>query len=916
MRPRLCGRLDEFARLTASLDGADAASGSTTLVAGPPGVGKTALLSAVTDAADDRGFRVSRASGARSEAALPFSVAADLLRPMLKDAGHSLEKQQRDALRHALGLGPIGREPSIYEVYVASLDLASVASEERPTLVVVDDWQWVDPASQGMLGFLARRVSAERIAVLLAARDTANGWPDIPEADRVVLGGLDLTACAGMLEQHSFRVAPDVLRHLVEITTGNPLVLLETVRDLSPGQRHGDSRLPDAPTLAPRLRQAWQERVAGLPEATRTALLVLAAWHDVEADTYERSLCAAGIDPAAIQPAVADGLVVKSSAGYDFFHPLVETFVLESTTATSRREVFDLLARCATPDARAWYLAAAATGPSDEVADELEATGRRARARNGFAEASEALQRAARLTVDPETRAGRWLAAGSDAMVAGRLDDVLRFCDLGLRDTSSPAVRAQLWFLHGQSDMWRGNVLDARQTLLRAAHEFETVDPQFARTVRAEATLPTVMAADIPAAVGLVEECLADEQAGVLPVDAHILLSQALLTSGRVREANEQLELALDGLDEADPVALQRALSIGGQCLTWLGRLPEAGVLLRRVIDASRRANAPSLLPYALAALSELDRWTGRWPQAFGNASEAVQWGRELGQVGTTGYALTCLARLEASRGDVDVCHARIREVRSTTQPLGLRSLDHYCESVLGHAALGAGAVEPALAHLTLAHQVAVELGLTPTVVPYAGDLVEALARAGRVDELSALADHLASYEAPGLAWPRALADAARALAASDPDEAETNYRRAADGLVGMPFELARVRLWWGRSRRRSHQPLEARQVLQEALTAFETLGAAPWRITARRELAAAGARSEAEPARRPGSADLTPQELQVASMVAEGMSNVDVAAALFMSRKTVEAHLTRIYRKLRVRSRTELARLFAAGVH
>ena len=914
MRSRLFGRLEESARLAASLDGAAASAGSTLLVSGPPGVGKTTLLSATADVAQQRGFRVSRAAGVRSEAALPFSVAADLLRPLLGEAGHGLDDAQREAIGHALGLGPIDRESGIYAAYVASLQLASTAAEERPLLVMVDDWQWVDAASQGLLAFLARRVTAERIAIVLAARDTPDGWPDIPEADRLPLDGLDRDACDRMLEQHGLRVAPDVIRHLVEITTGNPLVLLETVRTLSPGQRHGEGPLPDAPILAPQLRQAWEERVAGLPEETRRALVILAAWHDVDADTYEASLRAAGIDPDAVVPAVDDGLVVASRSGYDFFHPLVETFVLDSTTATTRREVFQLLARCAAPEASAWYLAAATTGPSEDVATMLEATASHARARNGFAEASEALRRAAQLTADPEHRARRWLAAAGDAMVAGRLDQVVRSCDQALRDATAPALRGRLWHLRGQSDMWRGDVLDARRTMLRAADEFEAVEPDRARMMLAEATLPTVMAAHIPDAVALVEECLARTGDGALPADARVLLAQALLTAGRVDVAEEQLDLALSRLDDPDPVALQRALALGGQCLTWLGRLQESDVLLRRVIDQSRGANAPSLLPYALAALSELDRWTGRWPQATGNASEAVQWGRELGQVGTTGYALTCLARLDAARGRFDACLEKVREVRSTTQPLGVGSLDHYCEGVLGLAALGAGDVERALDHLTRAHRAAVDLGLTPTIVPYAGDLVGALARAGRLDELAGLAEHLASYDAPALAWPAALAAAARALAATDPDEAEVLYRQAVGGMTELPFERARVHLWWGRTRRRAHRPTEARRVLQEAVATFEALGAEPWQRIAWQELGATGVRSGGEPPRRPGSADLTAQELQVASLVAEGMSNADVAAALFMSHKTVEAHLTRIYRKLRIRSRTDLARLFARG--
>lgn len=909
----LHGRRDEWERFSAALARARKGAGSCLLVTGVPGVGKTCFIRAGTEAAAAASFEVVQARAVPSETELPFSVASDLLRPLLERHQEELPPPQRRALTMALGLAESDAGWSTFTAYLGALTLLGLAGEARPVLVAVDDLHWVDAASQGMLAFLVRRLSEDRVVLLLGARETEESWLQAEEVGHLELGGLDSDASAEVLAAHGVTVADKVLRPLVSLATGNPLVLLETARQLSPAQRSGHEPLPTAPALGPTVGRAWSVRLQALPAETRTALLMLATWYGSDQAGFLRCLETAGLEDEALTPALDDGLLMVSDRGHDFFHPLMRAFVLDSATLAEKRATCALLAECGDPDATAWYLAAAADRPSEDVARRLEGTAASARRRQGFAEASAALRRAAELSEDAGERSRRWVEAATDALYSGRLAETQHCCDQGLRVTEDANVRADLYLLRGRAEMWAGDVRRARLTMLAGLDGSDEVDTGRTVSILGEATLPSVMAARIDEAVEQVDRCLRTAGGQEVPGDVKVLLAQAMITAGQVDRARSHLQTALEQIAKADPVAVQGALAVAAQCLTWLGRYDESRALFSRVVTVSREANAPSLLPYALGARSELERWHGRWAASYADATEALQWGRELGHVGTTGYVLTCLARLEAGRGDRAACADRVREMRRTAVPLGNGSLETYAEATLGFAALSGGDVEAARDHLCEAHRMSVGYGLTPTVVPYAGDLADALARVGATDEALELAEWLDRYD--DLAWPRAMALGTRGLVEPDPDRADALLAGSLDELAGLGlwFEVARVNLWRGQRARHARRLAAARPPLRRALTAFEAVGAEPWVRTTLAELTAAGAATDRRSPARP-LAQLTPQELQVASLVAEGMNNVETAAALFMSRKTVEAHLTRVYRKLGLRSRTELVLELAAG--
>lgn len=911
----LVGRRHELALIAELLSGVDGC-GAVLLLDGPPGVGKSSILAHAADAARQHRMSVARVSGVASEAALPFAAAADLLAPFISGYAELLPAGQRGTLERCFAPGGSPAAGGPYAAYLAALSLLTRAAEHDPVVMAVDDLQWVDDASQRMLAFLARRIDADRVIMLLAAREVPALWHGIDAVRRLTLAGLEEADCATLLERAGAPVAAGVLPALTELTAGNPLVLVETARQLLPDQRTGSRSLPDRPALGGRLADAWSERLGALPTESQQALLVIAAHHSTGEVALESAMRAFGLPESVLQPALEAGLVTRTSAGLELFHPLFRAFLLSTASGAARRRTYTVLAGTAGAESKAWYLAAASDAPDEVVARMLDETAAAARSRNGFAAAALAMKRAADLTADRERRSVRLRAAAADALMAGSLDDVRRYCLVGLALNPAPLVKADLLLLQGRAEMWLGEVARARELMLQAVEEVEPLEPSRAVQMLGEATLPSVMASRIPDALQIVDRSLpliAQHGAGG---ETCTLIAQSMLCGGRVAEGMHMLERALADVEASDALLAQSGLSIAGQCLTWTEQFGPARRLLTRVVDHARLAQAPSLLPYALTALSELDRWAGRWPAAYANASEALQWAVELGQAGTAGYSLACLARLDAARGDTELCRERIRQVQRAVQGLQLRSLETYAESALGLAALGAGQTEAAVGQLRAAHQLACDFHLTPTIVPYGGDLVEALVRTGNNDEAAEVAVWLDGFSTESaLVWPAAIAAACRGLLADDLDEADALFARATAALrdLDLPFERARVWLWRGEKLRRGRRAGAARLSLRPALATFHALGARPWAERAAAELAAVGER--VAPTRREAWVDtLTPQELQVAQLAASGLNNVEAAAALFMSRKTVEAHLTRSYRKLGIRSRIDLARLLATA--
>jgi ATP/maltotriose-dependent transcriptional regulator MalT len=470
----------------------------------------------------------------------------------------------------------------------------------------------------------------------------------------------------------------------------------------------------------------------------------------------------------------------------------------------------------------------------------------------------------------------------------------------------------------GRARTWRGEPLRSFDGLVKAAADIRPVDPTRAVALLAEATLPAAMAGRIDVMRNVaqqVEELWEDTQRAESDASLTTLAMVAadFMLAGELDRAAIYRDRAEALFPSADLVAEQQGIAFLARGDIWTERCEQGRLRLGAVVDCGRRMGGPAILSLALGLSSELGWWTGQWAPAVADATESLQWAQELNQAGLIGYGLSLLSRIEAARGDRERCEAHVERARREIEPRGVGCLAVYNAAALGLCALSCGELAAAVEHLERAWAVGEAEGLgNPDVVPFAGDLAEALARAGNVDRAEQVLGRLQERaDTTGLAYPRAAAARARGILACDIAEAETWFARASAVYRRrpMPFEQARTLLSEGEALRRARRPAAARRPLRHALTLFSGLGAQPWLARTMTELAATGIRADGQNgASTTGLDTLSPQELQVARAVGRGLSNVDAAAALFVSRKTVEAHLTRVYRKLGVRSRTELA--------
>jgi DNA-binding CsgD family transcriptional regulator len=491
-------------------------------------------------------------------------------------------------------------------------------------------------------------------------------------------------------------------------------------------------------------------------------------------------------------------------------------------------------------------------------------------------------------------------------------------CEDALRLTRDPCFTADVELVRGRAHTWLGRLPHAAGELVRAGEAVSGRDQHRAARLYAEAAVPLAMANrqyDM-AQVALLSETL--EPHGEQTLQTLAMSAVALTLRGDCGPARARLDIGDRGSTADDPVLDLQFRAMLANARIWLEDFDIARVQLGAVLERARETGAASVLALALVVHSELDRWTGNWPAAYADATEALHWAEELRQVTTLGSALIALARIDAARGEIALCHERLDRARQLAVTHGIDSLNVSVPGVMGFAALGVGEFALAAEHLETAADAATRGGLAaPNVVPFGGDLVEAHVRAGHPDRAS---DALRRLEeraaATGLNHPAAAAARCRGVIADGPDVARTWFgrARAVHARRPMPFEQARTLLCEAETLRRMRQPAAARPLLRQARNAFNLLGALPWAARAERELAATGESGATRADRRVDR--LTPQEFQIARSVADGASNSDTAAALFLSQKTVESHLTRIYRKLGVRSRAELARSFTRGGH
>lgn len=905
----LVGRRSEESQLLGLLDGARAGLSSALIVHGEPGIGKTSLLERA--AANAGEFALLRVQPLEVEAELPFAGLSDLVRPILPLLDR-IPEPQRAALAGALALGPPASGDR-YAVAAATLSLLAAAGEEAPVLAVVDDAHWLDKPSRDALLFAGRRLGSEGVVLLLGMRD--RDWLQTAGVAALELRGLAPADAAALVDATGAAVDEAVRQRLVAQTGGNPLALLEAVSTLSKAELSGAAPIEQPLPVGAALERAFAQQLHGFPAETRSALLIAAASETGAAHEIVRALDAAGIGRPALDPAERDGVVSLSGERVEFRHPLVRSAAYHVADNADRRAAHRALAAALegeSTERAAWHHAAAATGPDEHVAAMLEHAAETALARSAYSAAAHAFEAAAGLSPAGTDRLRRTMGAGRALWLGGEAVRAASLLDGVASLAVDPITRAELQQLRGTAMLFTRPIPETFALLVGEAERVQAHDPARAAAMLTNAALSSFMAADVRRAEETARRAaaVAAREPGPVLMFATLTLALALANEGRVDEALPLIEPILDHRELFETVG-EFTLAVAGICegFVWLDRWYEARWTLETMVAAARAAGAPTVLPFPLAALSELELRQGRVAAAYAAAAESVQLAAETGQIVEATYSLVTLARVEAVRGDDEDCRAHVAAALDACRLTGAASIEDYSAATLGLLELGLGHAADALTHLASCEAFQVDHGVgLPTVVPFAADLVEAYARCGRVEDAArSLGDLEERASRSGVRSALATVARCRGILAGE-DEYEAPFAHALE-LHGDDtlFDRARTQLWLGMRRRRSRRRAAARAALRDALAYFEAAGAEPWAEQARAELRATG--HTPVPARDGSLRELTPQELQVALIVAKGATNKETATALFLSPKTVEFHLGNAYRKLGIRSRAELVR-------
>ena len=900
----LYGRDAERSAVTALLDAARDSRSGVLVLRGQAGAGKSALLQDAVEQASD--LQVLEARGIESEAELTFAGLHQLLRPILGQVD-GLPGPQATAMRAAFGLEQ-GRVEDRFLVSVAVLSLLAEAAERRPVLCVVDDAHWLDEASANALVFVARRLEAEGVVMLFAARDgdpRRFGAVGLPELE---IGGLDGVAVTALLAEHAaVPVDPQVRDRLLEQTGGNPLALIELPSVLTSDQLSGTQPLPLPLPLTDGVEHAFLERVRRLPDDAQ-ALLLIAAAEDTGRQATVTAAAALGAGVAALDAAETAGLVRVRAGAIAFPHPLVRSAVYQGATSSQRRQAHRALAGAADregdADRRAWHLAAAAVEPDQRVVRELDAVAERALGRGGFEAASSALERAATLTADPGARGRRLVAAAEYAWAAGQLGRTAGLLEVVRPLATEPLLRAEVGRLRGWFELSVGSVAAAQPILVQAALDAAPVDPGRARRILAGAAEAAWLEADRNAGADLSRAA-----ARLGPADSAHDRYFADLTAGFLAFLEGDLAAAVRLLTDAIGLAGRLKdpdlLALAAHHAFYVGDDTAAYQLNVRVAASARAGGKAAELLFTLPRLAQAELLTGRWAAAAASAGEAVRLATETSQPALSALPLAWLTLLAAIKGDDDAFWSRVAETEQVTAASALGVFQGAARDVIGwaRAVQKAATARPASAGTLLG-----ELRHPVVVTMAALDGVEAAVHAGRRNSalgwlrgMEAFATHTT---AP---WAQARVAHAHGLL-SEGHVAEERFQEALDHhrRARRPFERARTELAYGELLRRARRRVDARAHLEAALDTFENLGASPWAERARLELRASG---QAARRRDPSTLlQLTPQELQVARFVATGLPTREVAAQLFLSPRTVEFHLRNVFAKLGISSRTQLA--------
>lgn len=906
----LYGRALERSVIDELLAGACAGRSGVLVIRGDPGIGKTALLDYAArraDAAagpDGAGMRVMRGRGVESEAELPFAGLHVLLRSAL-DHLPALPQTQQDALGAALGLrraGPYDR----FLVGVAVLSLLAELAEDRPLVCLVDDAHWLDRASASALVFAARRLDAEGIAIVFAARDHDAVFP--ASGLRVLrLGGLDAASAAALLADHAGGLAPAALSRILAEARGNPLGLIELPAAYLAAPPAAGWPGGTALALTDRLQQAFEGQIRRLPADTQTIILAAASEDSGDLGVLLDAAAALGVEAAALGRAEQAGLIGIADRTVTFRHPLVRAALYHGATLGQRLAVHRALAGAlrspADADRRAWHLAAAATAPVEQVAAELERTAGEARARSGYAAAVAAYERAAQLGTDLEARPRRLAAAAEASVEAGDLDHARTLAARAAPLTTDPVVQARLANVRARADVAQGRLRAAHRLLTEGAGKIADLDARQAIRMLAYAMHVAWYVADRGLVAGTAGRLKAAGGSLGEPFTPYVQLMLRL-----ARQAAERPGEDLPALP--DLVARARRSRAGSPYdLTMIaiaalvtGQIPDACDLLGTLVTDARTLGRIGWLPSLLMCLAQALLLDGRHCDALASATEALQIARDTGQPQWASDLNGIMAYLAAAEGDQDRCRQLADAAVAEPANASITAARAWVQWALGLLDLGRGRPDTALVQLETIWQGPARYHAS--ALRSAPDLVEAAVRVGQperaAEPLARFSDWARRACVPAL---EALAERCRALLEAG-EEAEQHYLTALK-LHDGPFEQARTQLLYGAWLRRARRKSDARTQLRAAVDTLDRIHAASWAEQARAELAAAGAtapRTDLASAPR-----LTPQELQVARLAAHGLSNRDIAAQLFLSPRTVGYHLYKAFPKLGITSRSQL---------
>ncbi|PFG43438.1 putative ATPase [Isoptericola jiangsuensis] len=903
----LVGRDDEVAALGRLVAGARLGRGGATALLGEPGMGKSSLL---TDAAGRAGgtCRVLTAQGATSETEVAFAGLSQLLAPVL-DRVDTLPARQRDALRSALALGaPAGGDR--LAVGAATLATLTRCAEESPVVVLVDDLHLLDVPSVQALTFAARRLAADPVAMVLAGRD--------PEAAAAV-EGLPVRRLGGVSEEQARVLVEDALgspvprERLAELyrrTGGNPLALVELATDPDAG-----AEMPGLPAAVPEaVARTFEHRVARLPAAAQAALLV-AAVADGDLATTTAAARALGADAADLGPAEDAGLVRTAGGRVVFRHPLLQSVAYTRRPATERRAAHRAVADALLPgdeDRRAWHLAESVGGVDAQVARLVEAAAERAVDRWGCAVASTSFERAAGLSVTPAERAGRLVRAAENAWAAGDAPRALALLDEVAVLRPEPAVAFAADDLRATVAVHTGSLRRALEMLVDLAHR--APDAATRARLLADGVHAALFLGSTPTASGL-----ADELADTLPdLTEPVSRAVALLACGVAhvlagRDGSAEFRAAVPLLEAAG------APAAGDLRWPWVMSAPlflrdtsgESSVRPR--VTEARRAATPAALPGLLFVIARYEATVESWNRAEADYSLAIEVARETGQTTELAASLAGRCWLASHQGDAEGCRADAAAATALCTQGDLQFFAAWVRFALGDLALSDGDAGTAVRELSTLQDLLAGQGLADPDLSPVPELVEALVRTGEVDRAREIAPgYVAAAEEKGRPW--ALARARRTTGLLADDDVDDAFRAALTlhASTRDAFETARTHLAYGERLRRAGRRVDAREQLRAALGLFEGLGARRWADRTAAELTATG-----ESVQRSGTgwrAELTSQELQVALLLTDGSTTREAAAALYLSPKTVEYHLRKVYTKLDVHSRDELAALLTDG--